>query len=201
MRNHGVRDLISNQEAAPGVAAFMKSSSLPAMLGSLVLIWWGVMLVFQGEGVELDLQRRRHPMWEWLFSHPVPAGAVFLAEMLSPIAANPIYWGAPLFVGFVYGFVYDPGWPCWRFCSLACPITVAAACMGKALEIGVVLRFSPRSRGAMVGLMGWLGYASMMLFFFGLIVVPKIVSATGRFLGIFTVLPWPWLKVVPGRSA
>ena len=146
----------------------MKSGPLPAMLGSVVLIWWGVMLVFQGEGVELDLQRRRHPMWEWLFSHPVPAGAVFLAEMLSPIAANPVYWGAPLFVGFVYGFVYDPGLAMLAILLIGVPITVAAACMGKALEIGVVLRFSPRSRGAMVGLMGWLGYASMMLFFFGL---------------------------------
>ena len=61
VRKHGVRDLISNQEAVPGVAAFMKSGPLPAMLGSVVLIWWAVMLVFQGEGVEFDLQRRRHP--------------------------------------------------------------------------------------------------------------------------------------------
>jgi len=45
------------------------------------------------------MQRRRHPMWEWLFSHPVPVGAVFLAEMLAPLAANPVYWTAPLFVG------------------------------------------------------------------------------------------------------
>jgi hypothetical protein len=57
------------------------------------------MLIFQSEGLELDPQRRRHPMWEWLFSHPVPAGAIFLAEMLSPIAANPIYCSAPLFPG------------------------------------------------------------------------------------------------------
>jgi len=198
VREHGVQDLISNQEAAPGIAAFMKSNSLPALLGSVVLIWWGVMLVFQGEGVELDLQRRRHPMWEWLFSHPVPAGAVFFAEMLSPIAANPIYLGAPLFVGFVYGFVYDAELAMLAILLIGVPVTVAAACMGKALEIGVVLRFSPRSRGAMVGLMGWLGYASMMLLFLGWIVVPQIVSATGRFLGIFTVLPWPWLRLFLG---
>src|SRR5205085_7340371 len=98
VRDHGVRDLISNGEAAPGLAVFIEASSLPAMLGSVALIWWGVMLVFQGEGLELDLQRRRHPMWEWLFSHPVPAGAVSLAEMLSPLAANPIYWTAPSLV-------------------------------------------------------------------------------------------------------
>jgi membrane protease YdiL (CAAX protease family) len=198
VRNHGTSAFITNDEASPGLSVLTDANSLPAMLGSLALIWWGVMLVFQGEGLELDLQRRRHPMWEWLFSHPVPAGAVFLAEMLSPIAANPVYWGAPLFVGFVYGFVYDPGLAILAILLIGVPITVAAACMGKALEIGVVLRFSPRSRGAMVGLMGWLGYASMMLFFFGLIVLPQVVSATGRFLGIFTVLPWPWLRLFLG---
>ncbi len=198
VRNHDTSAFITNDEASPGLSVLTDANSLPAMLGSLVLIWWGVMLVFQGEGVELDLQRRRHPMWEWLFSHPVPAGAVFFAEMLSPIAANPVYWGAPLFVGFVYGFVYDPGLAILAILLIGVPITVAAACMGKALEIGVVLRFSPRSRGAMVGLMGWLGYASMMLFFFGLIVLPQFVSATGRFLSVFTVLPWPWIRLFLG---
>lgn len=59
------------------------------MLASFVLLVWFIMLIFQGEGLEMDLQRRRHPMWEWLFSHPVPAGAIFMAEMLSPIAATP----------------------------------------------------------------------------------------------------------------
>lgn len=199
-RDHGAADFISSDEASPGLAVFTEATSLPAMLGSLVLIWWGVMLVFQGEGVELDLQRRRHPMWEWLFSHPVPAGAVFLAEMLSPIAANPIYWSAPLFVGLVYGFVYDPLLAMLAILLIGVPIMVAAACMGKALEIAVVLRFSPRSRGAVVGLMGWLGYASMMLFFLGLFIVPKVVNAVGRYLGIFTVMPWPWLKLFLGAQ-
>jgi membrane protease YdiL (CAAX protease family) len=198
VRMHGARDFISNNEASPGLAVLTDANSLPAMLGFLVLIWWGVMLIFQGEGVELDLQRRRHPMWEWLFSHPVPAGAVFLADMLSPIAANPIYWSAPLFVGFVYGFVYDPALAMLAILLIGVPISVAAACMGKALEIGVVLRFSPRTRGALVGLMGWLGYASMMLLFLGLFVVPKIVNAVGKYLGIFTVTPWPWLKLFLG---
>lgn len=199
VRYHGAHDFITNDEASPGLTA--STGPLPAMLGSAVLLWWVLMLVFHGEGVEFDLQRRRHPMWEWLFSHPVPAGAVFLADMLSPIAANPIYWGAPLFVGFVYGFVYDPGLAMLAALLIGVPVTVAAACLGKALEIGVVLRFSPRSRGAVVGLMGWLGYASMMLFFLGLFIVPKIVNAIGRFLGIFTMLPWPWLKLFLGAQA
>jgi hypothetical protein len=44
--------------------------------GSLVLLWWLAMLVCQGEGLELDLQRRRYPMWEWLFSHPLDFGHI-----------------------------------------------------------------------------------------------------------------------------
>jgi hypothetical protein len=171
------------------------------MLGSVVLFWWAVMLIFQGEGLELDLQRRRHPMWEWLFTHPVPSGAIFLAEMLSPLAANPIYWSAPLFVGVLYGFVYGAELGILAALLVGIPITIAAACVGKALEIGVILRFSPRTRGAMIGLMGWMGYASMMLFFLGILVIPKIVTAIGKFLEFFTVLPWPWLRLFLGGQS
>jgi len=42
------------------------------------------------EGLELDLQPKGHTIWECLFSHSVKARAIFFAEMLSPIAANPI---------------------------------------------------------------------------------------------------------------
>jgi len=197
-REHGAQDFLDNAHAAPGLTALATTGPLPAMLGSLALLWWMVMVVFQGEGVELDLQRRRHPMWEWLFSHPVPPGAVFLSDMLSPIAANPLYWGAPLFVGLVYGFVYDAGLGFLAAWIIGVPVTIAGACLGKALEIGVMLRFSPRTRGAMIGLMGWLGYASMMLVFISLFVLPKIVSALGSFLYLFTWLPWPWLRVFVG---
>jgi membrane protease YdiL (CAAX protease family) len=78
------------------------------------------------------------------------------------------------------------------------PITIAAACMGKALEIGVILRFPPRSRGAIIGIMSWLGYASMMLFFVGLFVVPKVVAATWKFFALFVRVPWPWLRLFLG---
>jgi hypothetical protein len=201
VRRHGAQDFITNGDASPGLSFLVKAGPLSALAGSVALLWWGVMLVFQGEGLELDLQRRRHPMWEWLFSHPVPAGAVFLAEMFSPLAANPMYWAAPLFVGVVYSFVYDTGVAVLAVLVIGIPVTVAAACMGKALEIGVVLRFSPRSRGAIVGLMGWLGYASMILFFLGMVVVPRIVSAMSPLLGIPAALPWPWLRLFLGAQA
>jgi len=200
VRTHGTRDFTTKDEAAPGLTALPKTGGLPAMLGSLVLFWWAAMLIFQGEGLELDLQRRRHPMWEWLFTHPVSSGAVFLAEMISPIAANPIYWSGPLFAGFLYGFVYGPALGLLASALIGIPLTIAAACLGKALEIGVILRFPQRSRGAMIGLMGWLGYASMMLFFVGAFVIPKIVTTLAQFLEAFTILPWPWLGLFLGSQ-
>src|SRR6201999_2587683 len=103
---NGAANLVPLSRAAPGIKAMNDTGAVPLMLGSLVLLWWGTMLVFQGEGLELDMQRRRHPLWEWIFSHPVPIRAVFLAEILAPLAANPIYWAAPLFPGCVYGAVY-----------------------------------------------------------------------------------------------
>jgi hypothetical protein len=197
---HGTRDFISAGTAAPGFRALPKVGAFPAMLGSIVLFWWGVMLVFQGEGLELDLQRRRHPMWEWLFSHPVPSGAIFLAEMLSPIAANPIYWGAPLFAGFLYGFIYGPGLGFLAGVLIGIPVSVAAACLGKALEIGAILRFSPRTRGAMIGIMSWMGYASMMLFIVCALTMAKVISAIGRFLEPLAFVPWPWLGLFLGQT-
>src|SRR6266496_1026642 len=171
MRNHGTRDFVTKDEVSPGLTGLPQAGRLTAMLGFLALAWWGAMLVFQGEGLELDLQRRRHPMWEWLFSHPVKPEAVFLAETLSPIAANPIYWGAPLFPAVLYGMIYGPGLGILAFFLIGIPITVAAACLGKALEIGVTLRFPPRTRGAVIGLMSWTGYTSMMLFFVGVALI------------------------------
>ena len=201
VREHGARDFITKDDPSFELTALSKAGRFPALLGSVFLLWWGVMLVFQGEGLELDLQRRRHPMWEWLFAHPVPPGAVFLAEMLSPIAANPIYWSGPLFVGFLYGFAYDPGLAMLAALLIGVPVTIAAACLGKALEVGAILRFSPRSRGAMIGLMSWMGFASMMLFLLGVFVVPKIVTVVAKFLYLFTVLPWPWLRLFLGGQS
>lgn len=190
----GTEKFVSIDEAAPGLSALGRSGPLAALVGSVALLWWALMLTFQGEGMEMDVQRRRHPMWEWLRSHPVPPGAVFLAEMLSPIAANPTYWGAPLFVGIVYGLAYDPGIGFIAALIIGVPVTVALACMGKALEIGVLLRCSARSRGAIIGLMSWFGYTSLMLFAVGaLFFVPRLVTWAAAFLTLPARIPWPWL--------
>jgi membrane protease YdiL (CAAX protease family) len=189
----GTEAFVTKKQATPGLSGLAGSGPFPAMLGFFVLIWWAVMLICQGEGLELDLQRRRHPMWEWLFAHPIQPGAIFFAEMLSPIAANPIYWGGPLFIGCLFGFVYGPGLGMLAAILIGIPISIATACIGKALEIGITLRCPPRSRGALIGLISWLGYASMMGFFFALMVLPKIVAAIAPVLLPLTQLPWPWL--------
>ncbi len=197
---HGTQDYVSGRLAALGFRQFSQKrwSRLPELLGSVVLLWWALMLIFQGEGLELDLQRRRHPMWEWLFSHPVPIGAVFLAEMLAPLAANPVYWSAPVFVGAVYGIVFGAGHGLLASVLIGVPLTAGAACVGKALEIGVVLRVAPRQRGAIIGLMSWLGYASMMALFLGAFIAPKLSGLAFRWMEPLAAIPWPWLGLFLG---
>jgi hypothetical protein len=191
VRIHGSRDFIMDDDGISGLAT---ARSFPAMLGSIALLWWLVMMISQGEGLELDLQRRRHPMWEWLFSHPAPPGAIFLAEMLSPIAANPIYITGPIFCWFLYGFIYGVAPGAAAAILIGAPISAAAACVGKAFEIGIMLRFSVRSRGAIIGFKSWVGYASMLLFVAAAFSMPKIVNALGvYFQPVAISLPWPWL--------
>jgi hypothetical protein len=196
--NDGTADLIKHDAAMPGLKHLDPTQRFPAMLGSLALFGWLLMLVCQGEGADVDVQRRRHPMWEWLFSHPVQPGAVFLAEMLAPIAANPMYWAAPIFAGVVYGLAYDPLAGMVAAGLIGVPIAIAAACLGKALEIGILLRFSPSSRGAMIGLMGWLGYTMMMVPLIGIYAFPMIISQAAKILLIFARVPWPWLHLFLG---
>ena len=193
------RDLVTEKQIAPGLTALPTTGRLPAFLGSAVLFLWIAMLVCQGEGLELDIQRRRHPMWEWLYAHPIPSGAIFLSEMLSPLAANPIYWTAPLFAGVAYGLACDDvvlGIAATLLIGI--PLTLTCACMGKAIEVAILLRLPPRTRGGLIGLMSWAGYASMMIFFAALYILPKLIPAIARFLSIFTLIPWPWLGLFLG---
>jgi len=190
----GSMELLRRDIACPGLSGVGKNGPLVQELGSLFLLWWVVMMIFQGEGLEVDTQRRRHPVWEWLFSHPVQPGAVFLAEMLAPIAANPTYWFAPAFSAVAYGMVYGPGWGLLAAVLVGIPVTLAAACLGKALEVGVMLRLAPRSRGATIGLMSWLGYTAIMMFLVGLFFVPRFITATAGFFQLLAAVPWPWLN-------
>lgn len=200
VRAHGTRDFVQEWDPTHVLAALPRAGAFPAMLGSIVLLWWCLMMVCQGESLALDLQRRRHPVWEWLFTHPVTSSAVFTAEMLAPIAANPIYCTAPLFVGISYSLVYGMGHGIAAGLTIGIPITVATACLGKALEIGMILRFSPRIRGAIIGIMSLIGYTAMMMFIFAVSSIANMSGAAGRVLEPLTALPWPWLGLFLGQS-
>jgi membrane protease YdiL (CAAX protease family) len=198
-QKNGGMAFVDLDSAAPGLSALPRSGPVTAMLGSLALLLWSAMLICQGEGLELDMQRRRHPMWEWLFSHPTPIGAVFFAEMLAPVAANPAYYAAPLFPAILYGSVYGaaPGFAAAFVVGM--PIMVAAACLGKALEIGIILRSSAHSRGAMIGLMSWFGFASMLLIFMASPQARLIAAPPAIHLAPLAAIDWPWLGLFLGQ--
>jgi membrane protease YdiL (CAAX protease family) len=198
VRENGTSRLLAIETAAPGLPGLTDARGFPPLLGSLPLFAWFIMMMFQGEGLELDIQRRRHPMWEWLFSHPVRPGAVFLAEMLTPIASNPIYITAPVFAGFVYSFEYGnaAGWV--AALAVGVPMMVAAACLGRALEVAVTLRFPPRTRGAMIGLMGWAGYATMIGLFATALTMGHVFTLLAAPLAPLAALPWPFLALFLG---
>lgn len=182
-----------------GLSALGRTGNTATLLGSLMLLWWFLMIVCQGEGLELDLQRRRHPMWEWLFTHPVHAGAIFLAEMLAPLSANPFYWTAPIFVGILFGTVHGAGLGLAATILAGIPLTIAAACAGKALEIGAILRLPVRSRGAVIGILGWFGFASTAAILLSTPILPRLLTPLGATLAVGARAPLPLLGLFLGQ--
>ncbi|MET0554677.1 MAG: CPBP family intramembrane glutamic endopeptidase [Vicinamibacteria bacterium] len=147
-----------------GFARRGEPGPLLGLLGSLVVGGWFVALVLQGEGLEFDLQRRRHPMWEWLLGHPVDPRAVFLAEMLAPLLANPFLAMAPVFSVGAFWIAYDHmGIGVAAGLAAGLTLAVAAACATKAVEIVSFLRLPVRSRGAVLGILAWIGQAAQIL--------------------------------------
>ncbi len=64
-----------------------------------------------------------------------------------------------------------------------------------------MLRFSPRSRGAVIGIMSWAGFTAMMLILMAISIVGKSGEVLARLLQPLTVLPWPWLGIFLGERA
>ncbi len=198
MKRNDVRNMVSSDVVETGFDG-VGTQGEPAMLGSIFLAWWFLALVCLGEGsMQTDAQQRRHPIWEWLFSHPVPQGAIFLAEMLAPIFGNLFYLGTPLFVGILYGLTYGFWHGCLAAVILGIPLLMAVGCVSKALEVAVMLRFSPRSRGAMLGLMGWFSMSTFALAGVGLVCIPFVTSKLGEWLAPLSSLPWPGLAYFLG---
>jgi hypothetical protein len=121
------------------------------------------MLVCQGEGLELDAQRRRHPIWEWLLSHPVRPAAVIVAEGFTPFATNPLLQTAPVFFLSLFSKVNDGGGVLVIAIVAGIAIAVAASILNKTIEAAAMLRVSVRNRGAILGIISWLGFIGMML--------------------------------------
>jgi membrane protease YdiL (CAAX protease family) len=154
--------VVARARVPTGLAASGPARDLGLVAGMFVVAMWFMMMAFQGEGLELDVQRQRHPMWEWLFSHPIRPGAAFFAEMLGPLSTNPILTAAPVFWGATLWLVHGssaflPG------VAVGAAMAVAASCVSKAIEVTAIVRLPPRSRGAAIGLLSWIGYSALAI--------------------------------------
>lgn len=170
-------------------------------VGLFLLLFWVALLVCQGEGPDLDTRRQRHPMWEWLLSHPAPPSAVFIAEMLTPIAANPVLLCAPLYPALLFGWVHGAPVGFAAAVLVGVPATLALAFLGKAIEINLILRFAPRSRGAILGLMGWFGYTGSLGLMLLASQIHVIMVALASPLAAMSWLPWPHPRELVGIAA
>jgi membrane protease YdiL (CAAX protease family) len=140
----------------------------PIAMGTLGLglFLWLLVLTCQGEGLEMDVQRRRHPLWEWLLSHPIRPAAMILAEAFAPLVSNPFYYTAPMFwIGLLSHF-HPLGFAVPVGLVLGAAVACAASLLNKTIEASALLRLGVRNRGALLGLMSWFGFAGVMLPFF-----------------------------------
>jgi membrane protease YdiL (CAAX protease family) len=192
-RTHGRAGFVARSEPW-GFARAGPVDPLVALMGSLLIGGWFLTLVLQNEGVEFDLQRRRQPMWEWLLGHPVSPRAVFLAEMLAPLSANPFLTMAPVFWIGLFWIAYDDfgiGLAAGLVAGL--PIAVAAACASKAIEIVSFLKLPVRSRGAVLGILAWLGQATYVVLIFAAFNEGVLLAIARRLAGPATRVPAPLL--------
>jgi hypothetical protein len=145
----------------------------------LAMAAWFLMVTLQGEGIELDTQRCRHPLWEWLLSHPVRPWAAVSVELLGPVLVNPILWTAPAFLCGLWSMVFGFGLSTVLTGILASvPLIVAASTLHKAVEMAILLRCSPRVRGGLLGIVSWLG----LLMQLGSLPLLTMVDPVTRFL-------------------
>jgi membrane protease YdiL (CAAX protease family) len=148
--------------AVPNKQEYLEKSSLwnTATYGALTLgiFVWILMLVCQGEGLELDIQRRRHPVWEWLLSHPIRPAAMLVAEGFTPFACNPIYYTAPLFWFLLLSNLTASSGVLLFAAVIGLAIAVGASLLNKTIESAALLRMSIRNRGAFLGMISWLGF-------------------------------------------
>jgi membrane protease YdiL (CAAX protease family) len=82
----------------------------------------------------------------------------------------------------------------WAGLLAGIPMSAAAGCMSKAIEIWVVLRLAPRSRGAALGMLAWLGQAAFLVVFACMMSPPLLLSIMRRLAGVRVRVPlFEWL--------
>jgi len=113
----------------------------------LILLWWFIMTASQGEGMDMDFQRRRHPMWEWLLGHPVRPGAVWT---WSEVNRAPMAWWWKLGAAAAGGVVLAGG--AWRYLKILTYFPEPAASLSVAREY---LRMHPHQHG-------WLAFTAVI---------------------------------------
>jgi len=156
----------SSSRDQKSMSPVQNTAELPNALwlsAGIIVVVWLLMLICQGEGIDLDIQKRRHPHFEWLMSHPVRPLAAFSGELLAPLMSNPLYATAPLFWYMVFATVFPLYTAVAMSIAAGLAFAVAASCMSKAIEIAAMLRMPVRSRGLLLGLISFFGFFLMFL--------------------------------------
>ncbi len=197
-KRYGVDGFVAMDGDGDYLEQLRYAQGLPLAVGLFMLLWWCAVFATQGEGGMMDLQRRRYPLWGWLFSHPVAPGAVFFAEMLAPLAANPLYWSGPFFFCLLFGEMHGLGVGLCAMVAIGIPCTVAMVTVGKAIETWAMLRVSMKARGVIMGSLWCFGFGSLMAMIFGY----QLPALKGRLLDLMQLVSgWgssAWVKYLLG---
>ncbi len=158
-------------------------------------------LAMQGEGMVMDTQRRRHPMWEWYLGFPVPQSAVFVAEALAPVVSNPMLFTAPLLLAAIAGFHADSMAVALCTLPIAIPLVLVAAVYAKVFEVLIMLRSSARNRSSWLMLLSGIGFLCLMAPILLLNSRSFAYQIAAQLLPVFTALPSANVLIETGTLA
>ena len=158
------------------------------VLAALLVIWW-LSLVLQGEGMNFDSMRRRHPMWEWYLGFPIPQTAVFVAEALAPAVSNPFLLMSPVMIAVLVGVVSKSILVGLFALPIGIPLLLAATLWAKALEVLIMLRSSMRNRSAWFFLLATAGYIAL--------IAPIVFVQAHSLVYMLAAAVAPWIDAMP----
>ena len=135
----------------------------------------GLVLILQGDGFEVDSGKRRDPMWEWYRSFPISMRTVFAAEALAPLAGNTFLISNIVIYAGICGAQAGSFLVFLVAIPIILPMAIAIAISAKALEVLVMLRCTPKTRGLWIALLPALSMAAHALLLIGPL-LPKLVG-------------------------